>query len=1051
MNYIYRAMENFRFKYLSVLVFIAIGAFFFGFIKPASATTFYVSPSGSNTSPYDTWAKAANLPSTVITAGNSLAGPHTAYIAPGTYVGSIAITGVNWAGGTIFGTSAHGSTSPATFGQVNISPTTGVALTSGRADQTIEYISATSPDNAVLSIGSTNFYGKGLYLHDGTNLVFLPYLATSATIEYSKILGNSDNLGVVSSSSNNLTFNYCLFGNSETNLFGKGTASSRNGIVQLGSGILTVNNSSLLEARASNLVNEGAGSVVANNNIIVPGSDFNNYYGISRISGTMSVNNSALIGNMQYPSSIRGGTITEQNNLDNPKINFVHYPRQAFVVPSVDDTSGAPYAKDLSDELLSRGQGGTFYVNNTGLSTYQSTIQEIINDGAVEIQGHSRSHDKMTYSGPLYTITKAGETINIDRSGDTISISNTGTVSGFKSKTLQVISAELVAMGATVSALASSDITVNSLGEIIADSSGAQASPYISQVLIDPTGDTGFYYSEIVSAASELATALGVPIDIFAPPYGSTNDNVKNICQAKGFRACRAGSDWELKSLDLQSLRYFLVSNIVGVDDAETAAKTRSFAHTALKVGGLISLLGHSTSEATIQQWSVVLDTLKNEFPQIQVTKMSTAIDEIRDGATWATSDNRTYTRSWNDSSANYNLSYNSELIDVGIDVGLTGDLAGNPIYGTPDIGAYEYQPPHDITLATPDTIDIGAGARIYANGKFRDLGTTNATPASLKITPASGSFTVYGAIDTKPAWLDVTNILNWTNTHKTWTEGNAVAGLTNTLHVVGDLNADKYYNVKLDDVLGQNITGNDCTGGFCQAVFSGEITFSYSCSYSFLFFDVTEEAIAPTNVGISSVVVDSTSKLTITAQTAVDSGSGLHTTPYWFSETSGNAGSSSSSDWQASTTFIDDDLSCSTQYTYKVKVRDANGNESAFSDPVSVSTDGCSSSGSRTTRRVTIPSTPVAPTITPNPLLSSEPSVYNFGPVVLKQKSRGEAVKELQRFLNANLNLGLIVDGIFGPKTLAVIKQWQKDNGLVVDGLVGPKTKVKMNLVNKN
>lgn len=71
--------------------------------------------------------------------------------------------------------------------------------------------------------------------------------------------------------------------------------------------------------------------------------------------------------------------------------------------------------------------------------------------------------------------------------------------------------------------------------------------------------------------------------------------------------------------------------------------------------------------------------------------------------------------------------------------------------------------------------------------------------------------------------------------------------------------------------------------------------------------------------------------------------------------------------------------------------------------------------------------------------------SGYAFGNTTLKNGSRGEAVKELQRFLNFKLNLGLVVDGKLGSKTIAVIKKWQRDNGLVEDGLVGPKTKAKM------
>ncbi len=70
----------------------------------------------------------------------------------------------------------------------------------------------------------------------------------------------------------------------------------------------------------------------------------------------------------------------------------------------------------------------------------------------------------------------------------------------------------------------------------------------------------------------------------------------------------------------------------------------------------------------------------------------------------------------------------------------------------------------------------------------------------------------------------------------------------------------------------------------------------------------------------------------------------------------------------------------------------------------------------------------------------------YNFGPTTLKNGSKGEGVKELQRFLNKTLNLGLIIDGKLGPKTILVVKKWQKVNGLTPDGLVGMNTKKKMN-----
>jgi peptidoglycan hydrolase-like protein with peptidoglycan-binding domain len=53
-----------------------------------------------------------------------------------------------------------------------------------------------------------------------------------------------------------------------------------------------------------------------------------------------------------------------------------------------------------------------------------------------------------------------------------------------------------------------------------------------------------------------------------------------------------------------------------------------------------------------------------------------------------------------------------------------------------------------------------------------------------------------------------------------------------------------------------------------------------------------------------------------------------------------------------------------------------------------------------------------------------------------------GKRVSDLQSRLNAlGFKPPLKVDGIFGPKTLAAVREFQKAHGLKVDGLVGPKT----------
>jgi hypothetical protein len=64
--------------------------------------------------------------------------------------------------------------------------------------------------------------------------------------------------------------------------------------------------------------------------------------------------------------------------------------------------------------------------------------------------------------------------------------------------------------------------------------------------------------------------------------------------------------------------------------------------------------------------------------------------------------------------------------------------------------------------------------------------------------------------------------------------------------------------------------------------------------------------------------------------------------------------------------------------------------------------------------------------------------------PPMLANGAKGAEVSELQRTLNArppSALTPLIVDGIFGLKTQARVKEFQRRNGLQIDGIVGPAT----------
>lgn len=64
----------------------------------------------------------------------------------------------------------------------------------------------------------------------------------------------------------------------------------------------------------------------------------------------------------------------------------------------------------------------------------------------------------------------------------------------------------------------------------------------------------------------------------------------------------------------------------------------------------------------------------------------------------------------------------------------------------------------------------------------------------------------------------------------------------------------------------------------------------------------------------------------------------------------------------------------------------------------------------------------------------------------LLKKGSTGTSIKALQKKLNG-FKAGLVVDGIFGDKTDAAVRDFQKNSGLKVDGLVGKNTLAALDL----
>jgi len=136
------------------------------------------------------------------------------------------------------------------------------------------------------------------------------------------------------------------------------------------------------------------------------------------------------------------------------------------------------------------------------------------------------------------------------------------------------------------------------------------------------------------------------------------------------------------------------------------------------------------------------------------------------------------------------------------------------------------------------DEISTSANVRVYGDEKFRNI-TTPSTSETADLNISIPDLDV-------EEWLDI-EISEW-STQKTWTETSTVANLTYTIHSVGSLLASREYNVSVDDVLGQDITGANCTAGVCLSNASGEISFTYTGTYSSHTFSVEiSDATPPT------------------------------------------------------------------------------------------------------------------------------------------------------------------------------------------------------------
>ncbi|MEK7653544.1 MAG: Ig-like domain-containing protein [Patescibacteria group bacterium] len=631
--------------------------------------------------------------------------------------------------------------------------------------------------------------------------------------------------------------------------------------------------------------------------------------------GTVSTTNSFVQGPLNDPHEQIQAHEGTWNSTDDIINDFPWYNKNAadlgFIAFSTDDIDNNEYFATLANYAMNTyGIPMTFFANETNLISPgdKVNLQTLFKAGH-EIGVHTRHHSNLKYTD-AFRVTYSGANtdmiLTVSGSGTSLSITGTGDTYGpidltnASFDTLGELCTDIDEQAKFACSLipdGADDVLSNSLDDAATNLAVGVAT---NIPFDDDTGpDNRYYKEEIANAITDLESALhedpacaSYQAKTMAFPYNEANERViawvRDNTSLIGARSNTfVGSGFNKSSLS--QLNVFNVSSnatfsgLKGSDyDSLTDAEKKSRMERAARVmatyasnGTFVAMLSHYAWQISLQDFTWLLDELVKyrDAYNLNINSFGNIINEVRTSGDWTASSTAAgyYERTFTGVD-DFSPRFNSPLIDAGATVaGRTVDVLGNSIYGAPDIGAYEYQPPYAMGV---DKIPTTAAVRIYGDEKFRNKTATSfAAVADLSISIPG---------DDTTQWLDA-EISTWDNAgvrHKVWTESSTVFGLTNTIHIVGDLEADKYYNVEVSGVLGQNISGDNCVGGACLSDSQGRITFTYTGDYSDITFNVQEgDNIAPTVLTYSpaknAAGVATTANLILTFNEAVNAKSG--------------------------------------------------------------------------------------------------------------------------------------------------------------------------------
>ncbi len=863
----------------------------------AAPRTIYVSTSGSNTSPYDTWEKASTSIQNAIDSINptsvNATDTVTIEIAAGTYTENIT---------TKYDVAIKETDDPAYKGEVIIKPsilTSPLILVNHnlkldklelRGPTSNNYILQVSGNGKTVTANNVKLIGqsgsRAFYLFTNSKIIFnrslikdVPYMFLSQT----------------ATSANQVDLNYCIVENSGSYTILGGTHNIYNTTFIGAPGmVLELNGANNKTLRFKNNIIAAAGWKNASTQVLKETSSSNNILDISN--------------NIILPNAIN-----PIKNAD-PYGGFTNLT--GFVAAGTFYTSPQFVARRrpffLNIQFNSDVNGGyqkwkevTDYANGKGIKTTLclDNVKGISGDAWIELKKYEEKGNTIGIQGQNhinYAVLNgikvkgpANSTISVAiNESDNSSNNWTGTidlkVNGTITKTINIThTTKLINVHQAINATAgwtSSLAPITTGAEPGRDDVMAVSLANITDLNVATEKELSldrnrFYFTELVET-KKIAESNYLTIKLHSTPGGATSAEFRNwiSTDSHGYFAKGQTTPYLASTSSVVTGSYTLSDDMQSGDPITTGfsiyqmkfdvietvvslASIERDIHAIVEglgyIGGSNILLGHCETAGSyfgVGEWKSVIDAL---------VKLNIPLNSENDTITWIRSgtnvggSGKVFTRTFTDK-GNYQLQGTSPAVDAGaVIAGLSTDFSGNSIYNVPDMGAFE--------LAAP-----------------------NAPEASTAVVG--------------------TDSIEWNFIDKSNNETGF--RLYNGSTLIAEVQAVNLTKIKEIGLNNNTVYSNRYITAYNQRGESEKVLLESSCTL----------APTPSNFSISASI----NLVTLSVDTFLNNNKGQ--SGYYFEKVGGN-----NSGWQATNTYQDNSVSCNQSLTYRVKYRNQNGVESAF------------------------------------------------------------------------------------------------------------------------